>query len=167
MEASVLVPEPKVPLVPVRLAEMRCRATEPVAVFKSDPKSWVTLARIHALDPLSATSNVPSCEEGPAVSATAPVIAPVPSALDAPPRNTSTLVKSSGPPASPSSGGQYVGRSSVRRPPTKRFVRTCRHAHSNPFECRWGRVNERRCPAPFQGRRPRKARPFARLLPHQ
>ena len=96
MEASVLVPEPKVPLVPVRLAEMRCRATVPVAVFRSDPKSWVTFARIHAFDPLSATSNVPSCVAGPAVSATAPVIAPVPSALDAPPRNTSTRDKSSG-----------------------------------------------------------------------
>ena len=96
MDASVLVPEPKVPLVPTRLAEMRWRATVPVAVFKSEPKSCVTLARIHALEPLSATINVPSWVEGPAVRATAPVMAPVPSALEAPPRNTSTRVKSSG-----------------------------------------------------------------------
>ena len=78
----------------MRLNDTRWRAT--VLAFKSVPKSTRALARIHAFEPVSATRSAPSWVDGPAVSATAPLMAPVPSALDAPPRNTSMREMSSG-----------------------------------------------------------------------
>ena len=94
MSASVLVPAPKVPSVDARLAEIRCLLT---FVDERDvPKSVVTLIRAQLLVPVSAMTVLPSCVAGPAVNATAPVMAPVPKALEAPPLSTSTLVMSSG-----------------------------------------------------------------------
>ena len=92
--ASVLVPAPSVPSVCAWLAEIRWRMT--VEAVNSVPKSVVTFARDQLLVPVSAINVVPFRVDGPAVKAIAPVIAPVPMALDAPPRKTSTLVMSSG-----------------------------------------------------------------------
>ena len=76
MSASVLVPAPKVPSVDARLAEIRCLLT---FVDERDvPKSVVTLIRAQLLVPVSAMTVLPSCVAGPAVNATAPVMAPVP-----------------------------------------------------------------------------------------
>ena len=93
MEASVLVPAPNVPFVPTRLTDTRCLRTW--AASMDEPKSKVALARIQALLPVSATIKAPSLVDGPAVKATAPAIAPVPNALVAPPRKTSTRWMSS------------------------------------------------------------------------